>query len=75
MLNGDAYQVIVQYEGSMHPAEFVGNRQDCYEDAPDEGVLEHQAEQEWFSDGNLHKDVYDKPKSTEHREESNEEAW
>ena len=40
MLDGDAYEVVVQDEGSMNPAKLIGDGKDGYEGTPDEGVFE-----------------------------------
>ena len=74
MLDGDAYEVVIQDEGSMDPAEFVGDGKDSYEAHPDEGVFENETEQKWLSDGDLKEDVYDKPQSPENGKKSREES-
>ena len=61
MLDGDAYEVVVQDEGSMHPTKFIGDGQDGDETHPDEGVFEDKTKEKWLSDGDLNADVYDKP--------------
>lgn len=61
MLDGDAYEVVIQDEGSMDPTELVSDGKDGDEAHPDEGVFENETEQKRLSDGDLHKDVYDKP--------------
>ena len=45
MLDGDAYEVVIKDEGSMDPAELVGDGKDGYETHPDEGVFEYETEQ------------------------------
>ena len=42
MLNGDAHQVVEQDKRSVHPTELIGNRQDGYQDQPEERVLEYE---------------------------------
>ena len=61
MLDGDTYEVVIKDEGSMDPAKFVGDGKDGYKTHPDEGVFENKTKEKWLSDGDLHKDVYDKP--------------
>ena len=74
MLDGDAYEVVVQDEGSMHPTELVGDGKDGYEAHPDKGVFEYKTKEKWLSDGDLKKDVYDKPHSTENGKKTREES-
>ena len=74
MLDGDAYEVVVKNEGSMNPAEFVGDGKDGDEAHPDEGVFEDKTEQKRLSDGDLHKDVYDKPQSPENGKKTREKS-
>ena len=74
MLDGDAYEVVVEDECTMHPTKLVGDGKDGYEAHPDEGVFEDQTEQKWLSDGDLKEDVYDKPQSTENGKKSREES-
>ena len=45
MLDGDAYEVVIKDEGSMYPAELVGDGKDGDETHPDEGVFENETEQ------------------------------
>ena len=61
MLDGDAYEVVVQDEGSVDPAKLVSDGKDGYEGTPDEGMFEDKTKEKWLSDGDLKKDVYDKP--------------
>ena len=61
MLDGDAYEVVIKDEGSMDPAEFVGDGKDGDEAHPDEGVFENETKEKRLSDGDLKEDVYDKP--------------
>ena len=61
MLDGDAYEVVIQHECSMNPTELVGDGKDGYEAHPDEGVFEYETKEKWLSDGDLKEDVYDKP--------------
>ena len=74
MLDGDTYEVVIQDEGSMDPAELVGDGKDGDEAHPDEGVFENETEQKRLSDGDLKEDVYDKPQSTENGKKSREES-
>ena len=74
MLDGDTYEVVVQDEGSMNPAELVGDGKDGYEAHPDEGVFEDEPEQKRLSDGDLYKDVYDKPKCTKNGKKTREKS-
>lgn len=74
MLDGDAYEVVIQDEGSMDPTELVGDGKDGDEAHPDEGVFENETEQKRLSDGDLKKDVYDKPKCTENGKKSREKS-
>ena len=46
MLDGDAYEVVVQDEGSVDPAELVGDGKDGDEAHPDEGVFEDETKEE-----------------------------
>ena len=61
MLDGDAYEVVVKDKCTMYPAEFISDGKDGYEAHPDEGVFEDKTKEKWLSDGDLKKDVYDKP--------------
>ena len=61
MLDGDAYEVVIKDEGSMDPTKLVGYGKDGDETHPDEGVFEDETEEKRLSDGDLKKDVYDKP--------------
>ena len=61
MLDGYAYEVVIQDEGSMDPAEFISYWQDGDEAHPDEGVFEDKTKEKRLSDGDLKEDVYDKP--------------
>ena len=45
MLDGDAYEVVIKDEGSMDPAELVGDGKDGYEAHPDEGVFENKTKE------------------------------
>ena len=74
MLDGDAYEVVVQDEGSMDPTKLVGDGKDGYEAHPNEGVFENETEQKWLSDGDLKEDVYDKPYSTENGKKTREKS-
>ena len=74
MLDGDAYEVVIQYEGSMDPAKFISDGKDGDEAHPDEGVLEDKTKEKRLSDGDLHKDVYDKPKCPENGHKSREKS-
>ena len=74
MLDGDAYEVVIKDEGSMDPAKLVGDGEDGYEAHPDEGVFENKTKEKWLSDGDLHKDVYDKPQSPENGKKSREKS-
>ena len=74
MLDGDAYEVVVEDEGSMDPTELVGDGKDGYEAHPDEGVFKNETEQKRLSDGDLKEDVYDKPQSPENGKKSREES-
>ena len=58
----------------MDPTKLVGDGKDGYEAHPDEGVFEDQTEQKWLSDGDLHKDVYDKPQSPENGKKTREKS-
>ena len=61
MLDGDAYEVVVKDKCPVNPAKYVGNGKDGDEAHPDEGVFEDKTKEKWLSDGDLKKDVYDKP--------------
>ena len=61
MLDRDTYEVVIKDEGSMDPTELISYWQDGDEAHPDEGVFEDKTKEKWLSDGDLHKDVYDKP--------------
>lgn len=61
MLDGDAYEVVIQDEGSMDPTKLVGDGKDGDEAHPDEGVFEYETKEKRLSDGDLKEDVYDKP--------------
>jgi hypothetical protein len=61
MLDGDTYEVVIKDEGSMDPAELVGDGKDGDEAHPDEGVFENETKEKRLSDGDLKEDVYDKP--------------
>ena len=61
MLDGDAYEVVVQDEGSVDPTKLIGDGKDGDECTPNEGVFEDKTKEKWLSDGDLKKDVYDKP--------------
>ena len=74
MLDGDAYEVVIKDEGSMDPAELVGDGKDGYEAHPDEGVFEDKTKEKWLSDGDLKEDVYDKPQSPENGKETREKS-
>ena len=74
MLDGDAYEVVVQDEGSVDPAKLIGYGKNGYKGTPDEGVFENETEQKRLSDGDLHKDVYDKPQSTKNGKKSREKS-
>ena len=74
MLDGDAYDVVIQDEGSMNPAELISDGKDGDEAHPDEGVFEDKTEQKRLSDGDLHKDVYDKPQSPENGKKTREKS-
>ena len=45
MLDGDAYEVVVQDEGSVDPAKLVGDGKDGYEAHPDKGVFEYKTKE------------------------------
>ena len=53
MLDGDAYEVVIKDEGSMDPAELVGDGKDGDETHPDEGVFENKTKEKRLSDGDL----------------------
>ena len=74
MLDGDAYEVVIKDEGSVDPAKLVGDGKDGDEAHPDEGVFEDETKEKWLSDGDLHKDVYDKPQSTENGKKTREKS-
>ena len=74
MLDGDAYEVVIKDEGSMNPTELVGDGKDGDEAHPDEGVFEDKTKEKWLSDGDLHKDVYDKPQSPENGKKTREKS-
>ena len=74
MLDGDAYEVVIKDEGSMDPAELVGDGKDGDEAHPDEGVFENETKEKRLSDGDLKEDVYDKPQSPENGKKTREES-
>ena len=74
MLDGDAYEVVVQDEGSVDPTKLIGDGKDGDECTPNEGVFEDKTKEKWLSDGDLKEDVYDKPQSTENGKKSREES-
>ena len=74
MLDGDAYEVVIKDEGSMDPAEFISDGKDGDEAHPDEGVFENKTKEKRLSDGDLHKDVYDKPQSPENGKKTREKS-
>ena len=45
MLDGDAYEVVIQDEGSMDPTELVGDGKDGDKTHPDEGVFEDETKE------------------------------
>ena len=45
MLDGDAYEVVIKDEGSMHPAKLVGYGKNGDETHPDEGVFENETKE------------------------------
>jgi hypothetical protein len=74
MLDGDDYEVVVKDKCSMDPAKFISDGKDGDEAHPDEGVLEDKTKEKRLSDGDLHKDVYDKPQSPENGKKTREES-
>lgn len=74
MLDGDADKIVEHDKRAMHPAKFVGNRQDGYQDQPQERVFEYETEKQALADCHLHHHVRDEPERTENWQKAYEYA-